>query len=398
MKEVRLFFVLFVLMWVTSNAQVYKESWAFGFGLTVPRFFGTDVNGSEFNGGIHSTIQANLSEHSNFRMNLKALMVRSFSAPVENNHVSLGFDYLYHFSPCENVNPYLGLGVSGIFYQLKNTSAGIKEGTNLDYHVNMLFGVQWGILDEYLGSDWKIKTELGYHTVPSDKFDGTFGPAGGVFGGGNDAFFSFDIGALYYFDLGTKAKYCDLYEGVLNVKVTEDSKVNIDYDKIESIVQKYSSEGGSDIDYNRIEDIVKRNAASSTTNIYQTPASGDKNTSTSTVINQGNWVLVGVNFNQNQVSFTPESYPVLINAAQILLANPDMRVEIQGHTDNTGNPETNKRISLARAEFVKKFLISKGVSASRLTTVGFGDTKPISDNSTAEGRAFNRRIEFRVIK
>jgi outer membrane protein OmpA-like peptidoglycan-associated protein len=80
--------------------------------------------------------------------------------------------------------------------------------------------------------------------------------------------------------------------------------------------------------------------------------------------------------------------------AQILKDNPDLKFDIEGFTDNSGNPAHNLSLSQDRANAVKAQLISMGVSASRLTAKGFGDTKPISDNNTAEGRANNRRVEF----
>jgi len=73
-------------------------------------------------------------------------------------------------------------------------------------------------------------------------------------------------------------------------------------------------------------------------------------------------------------------------------------VAIHGHTDNVGGAKKNMTLSLGRAEAVKTYIVSRGVSASRITTKGYGFTKPIADNSKAEGRAKNRRIEFVRVK
>ncbi len=75
---------------------------------------------------------------------------------------------------------------------------------------------------------------------------------------------------------------------------------------------------------------------------------------------------------------------------------PDIKVSIEGHTDNTGKAESNQKLSENRAASVKKYLVSKGISADRLTTSGFGADRPIEDNKTAAGKAKNRRVEFKL--
>lgn len=80
----------------------------------------------------------------------------------------------------------------------------------------------------------------------------------------------------------------------------------------------------------------------------------------------------------------------------MLSNNNAYNLEINGHTDNTGNAEHNLRLSQDRAEAVKRYITSKGISPDRITTSGFGDTEPVSSNYTAKGRALNRRVEFKV--
>jgi len=75
---------------------------------------------------------------------------------------------------------------------------------------------------------------------------------------------------------------------------------------------------------------------------------------------------------------------------------PDIKVTIDGHTDNTGKAETNQKLSESRSASVKKYLVSKGISADRLTTSGYGADKPVEDNKTAAGKAKNRRVEFKI--
>ena len=82
----------------------------------------------------------------------------------------------------------------------------------------------------------------------------------------------------------------------------------------------------------------------------------------------------------------------------ILKENPNIKVEIGGHTDFGGSGIANQTISEKRAQSAKKYLIDKfGIAENRLVTKGYGSTKPVADNQTNEGRAKNRRVEFRII-
>lgn len=74
-----------------------------------------------------------------------------------------------------------------------------------------------------------------------------------------------------------------------------------------------------------------------------------------------------------------------------------MRMQIDGHTDNTGNPAANQLLSEQRSAAVKEYLLKLGVAANRLVTRGFGDTQPIADNASAEGRSKNRRTVLYIL-
>jgi outer membrane protein OmpA-like peptidoglycan-associated protein len=78
--------------------------------------------------------------------------------------------------------------------------------------------------------------------------------------------------------------------------------------------------------------------------------------------------------------------------------NPDLKVEIDGHTDSTGTAAYNMMLSEKRAKAVKEFMVTRGIDPKRLTTKGFGITKPAASNDTKEGRAKNRRVEFTPVK
>jgi outer membrane protein OmpA-like peptidoglycan-associated protein len=109
-------------------------------------------------------------------------------------------------------------------------------------------------------------------------------------------------------------------------------------------------------------------------------------------------ILEGVNFETGKAELTPESQTILNGVAESLVANDSIKVQVGGHTDNTGSAAVNKRLSAARANSVREYLVSKGVAADRLTAVGFGPNKPVASNRTAAGRAQNRRVELTRVK
>ncbi|MFM7142711.1 MAG: OmpA family protein [Alphaproteobacteria bacterium] len=105
-------------------------------------------------------------------------------------------------------------------------------------------------------------------------------------------------------------------------------------------------------------------------------------------------VLRGVNFDYDKATLQPAGRPILDEAAEILKANPDVNVEVRGYTDSRGSDAYNMRLSERRAQTVKNYLVSRGVSPSRLTTRGYGESDPVATNETAAGRAQNRRVEL----
>jgi OOP family OmpA-OmpF porin len=105
-------------------------------------------------------------------------------------------------------------------------------------------------------------------------------------------------------------------------------------------------------------------------------------------------ILRGVMFETGKSALKAESFTVLDIVAQSLNANPDIRIEIAGYTDNTGSAATNLRLSQARADAVRAYLGSRSVAPDRMVAKGYGATNPIASNTTSAGRAQNRRVEL----
>lgn len=109
-------------------------------------------------------------------------------------------------------------------------------------------------------------------------------------------------------------------------------------------------------------------------------------------------ILNNIFFETGKSTLLPQSYTELDKIVDFLNEGTVSLIEISGHTDNTGSQTTNEKLSKSRAEAVVNYLVSKGISASRLQAAGYGPSKPIDTNSTADGRTQNRRVEFLVLK
>lgn len=106
----------------------------------------------------------------------------------------------------------------------------------------------------------------------------------------------------------------------------------------------------------------------------------------------GTLTLTNILFDTGRATIRAESDALLGTVAEMLKADPGLALEIQGHTDNVGAKDANLKLSRDRAEAVKARLVAAGIAAARLTTAGLGDTQPVADNATDDGRAQNRRV------
>src|SRR4030042_3796660 len=111
-------------------------------------------------------------------------------------------------------------------------------------------------------------------------------------------------------------------------------------------------------------------------------------------LNRDGHIALYINFDFGKSNIRDESKPVIEQIVQMWNSNPDLKLSIEGHTDNIGSPASNKILSEDRAKSVVTAIVSKGSAVERLNPVGYGQDKPIADNNTEEGRAKNRRVEL----
>jgi formylglycine-generating enzyme required for sulfatase activity len=107
--------------------------------------------------------------------------------------------------------------------------------------------------------------------------------------------------------------------------------------------------------------------------------------------------VYGINFDIGKAIVKPESYPIIEQISSYLKEHPQMRVVIEGHTDNTGSDELNLKLSDKRAESIKTEIVKRGINAGRMETKGYGSSKPVADNKTAAGRTQNRRVTIKKL-
>ena len=112
------------------------------------------------------------------------------------------------------------------------------------------------------------------------------------------------------------------------------------------------------------------------------------------MMTDGKFITYGITFDVGKAVIKPESMGEINRIVKLMTDDPSLRFEVQGHTDNTGNAASNQTLSEQRAKAIVTKLVEMGIAADRLTAVGKGQTNPLADNSTDEGRAKNRRVEF----
>lgn len=381
MKKLLTFFsaILLFSTFITTSAQsnygTATESWAFGFGFSYPRWFSSTLRPQESNYGGFLSIQKNFTEHTSLRLKgyyrsidgrvpggmfnyTNGTPVASEKETVRTNMMGADLTFNYEFMPCEPISPYLVFG-AGFEYADQDWGNVNNPSAESSSYMKWIAGIgaNWR-----LNSDWDLTTEVTFSNISNTGESIVDNNRNGMFGSNTSMYTAIEIGGLYYFAKGEPSNLCQLYSGI-NVDVPE-----TDYERIENIVKKYIP-----------REVVKEV-------VVEVPVKAD-----------ANWVLAGTTFDFNKATLKKEAYPILWHATQVMLQNPDLKVEIQGYTDGIGSDKYNLKLSEKRAQAVKNYLAARGISESRMVAKGYGKANPVASNKTAEGRALNRRIEFKVL-
>lgn len=368
MKKFLLTLVVMVTISIgVSQAQQRIDSWAFGFGLSFPRFYQVNETALNSDYGAYIAIQRVVSTHVGLRFKLGYNHLEGQWNDINNNAVlqttgllTGDFDLLLYLVPCEPVCPYIFVGIGGNQHSITNARTASPDGSNWGSQMNFGFGSDFKI-----NKNWDITAEFGYHITNNSELDGAISPTET---NGRDSYLIIHAGAKFLFDLGRTAPECEPCKGLSAVKTDLSDS---DLSKIEEMIVKHIP-----------KEVVKEVVVDK----YIVAVSNDR------------LVLIGVNFAFDKSDLLPESYPVLDQAVKLLNDKPEINVEIEGYTDYIGTDAYNQTLSVARAQTVKTYLVSKGISETRLTVVGYGKNNPVADNNTDEGRRMNRRIVFRIIK
>jgi Outer membrane protein and related peptidoglycan-associated (lipo)proteins len=349
-----------------SQAQTVTDSWALGLGLSYPRLYSVNITSLNSDVGLYLSLQRNFSENVGLRLKGGYSYLQgqwndaSLNLIRETTSLTTGdLDLLYYLVPCAPVSPYLFAGVGVNYKGITNGQTAYTDKNKFGSQLNIGAGAEFK-----LNPNWSVVTEFGYHVTNNSELEGTIVPTEM---NGRDSYLVLSAGVNFFFGKGEPSKQCE----PCCAGTTATTKNLTDYNRIEDMIVKH---------------IPKEVVKEVFTDKYILAFKDDK------------LVLVGVKFAFDKSDLLPESYELLDKSVELLNTKPDAKFEVQGYTDYIGTDAYNQELSVKRAQTVKAYLVTKGIAQNRLTTVGFGKNDPVEDNATAEGRAMNRRIVFKIIK
>ncbi len=353
-----LLFLCIVLLNNPVYAQLSKDAWGFGFGAVYPRFISVSGDGysGDTNFGGYLSLQRDFSEHIALRVRAGLYHLESFyyTGRIANkqkvNVITTDLDLIYTIFPCSELTPFILAGGGFIGSRSENSLNKVLDAWYGGYQVNLALGAYWSFSDP-----WKLKAEVNYHTVSHNKLDGNWlenEQDKGIFGGNGDTYMTFELGVVWYFSKGEPSTLCDgCPEGVREV---------IKHDTV-----------------NVSKEIIKLQKDT----LFVTKP-----------------ILFNVNFDFDKSNIRVESYPILLHAIDVLKQYPDMKVVISGHTDSFGSDEYNIKLSQRRVNSVYDFLTERGIEQARISKEAYGEKVPVRDNNSSLNRAFNRRVEFKIVQ
>jgi outer membrane protein OmpA-like peptidoglycan-associated protein len=237
---------------------------------------------------------------------------------------------------------------------------------------------------------WKVRASEATHQLFNmetpqywyDMFKGTKGEKNGI---------SYNMGGSRVFNLADANQYFGITDGTNRYKAV--------YDQVSRYLKELNPAGFNQ-NVKRIvpyEEAVNLSFLKSIENIDAGAATTvDYTQKANTVVASGEW---RINFESGRAIIRPEGKDVLEQIYNLLIQAEDSKLELAGHTDNTGNKDANYSLSTARAEAVKSYLISKGIPANRFQKIeGKGQDEPVADNKTDAGKAQNRRVVVSILK
>ncbi|MDP2885221.1 MAG: OmpA family protein [Ignavibacteria bacterium] len=326
------------------------------------------------------------------------------------------------FSPfsLSNLNPYLygGFGVS---------KALISSGTDYLPMVPFGAGIQTRISSQVL-----LEISGGYNLSLSDKLDGrerANTDLNTLTNQKHDGFFGFSIGLAFTlghgYDAAEELKKKELADAearrvkqqadadteARRVKESTDAEARRVKELADAEARRVKQQADADAEARRVKDStdavarsVKESTDAEARRVKELAdaearrlAEQKVRDNTIIILEKGKKVVLkGVTFETGKGTLRKESETILTMAYNALVANPDVQVEISGHTDNVGSQKSNQVLSLKRAQAVRNWLVQKGIVSNRMKAVGKGQNEPVSSNATDAGRAENRRIEFYV--
>ncbi|MFD1552650.1 hypothetical protein DNU06_16545 [Putridiphycobacter roseus] len=365
--------IIFSTAFTTIKAQSVNNDLSIGLQFGTIEYKGD--YGSEFFGfnGVHPSIGINISKYVTPSFDLMGKLkhgmvdrnVFSNSLVDLNLAVKYKFNNGYILKEDHFFAPYLFLGIGDAVSVYTDKTTGVKEQPIAEFNLPMGVGFQFNITE-----NWSASLETHYNYLVSDRMDGV------ILGKWDDSFLYNSIGFSYAFASGKDA---------------DGDGVKDKNDKCPNIAGTAGTGGCPDSDGDGVTDlddkcplvpgIVEENGC---------PKNFKQNVEIMSKARKGLF------FNTGSAVIKEASFKALDGVVKVMAQNKNYKLEIDGHTDNTGDATFNKTLSQKRAEAARDYIIKKGIAAERLKATGYGDTVPAADNATEEGRSKNRRVEFNI--